>query len=93
MKQRSHKRGRRCAICQRHLQDKDYVKYVAFGSSRFLHTSAKRCAENLNLLEKRKVDGNGNGEDDDWVSWLQHAPKDYAETMNDATCNLSLNWL
>ena len=62
MKQRSHKRGRRCAICQKHLQDKDYVKYVAFGSSRFLHTSAKRCAENLNLLEKRKVDGNGNGD-------------------------------
>ena len=55
MKQRSHKRGRRCAICQKHLQDKDYVKYVAYGSSRFLHTSAKRCAENLNLLENERL--------------------------------------
>jgi hypothetical protein len=55
MKQRSHKRGRRCAVCSSYLQDNDYVKPVAFGSSRYLHTSAKRCAEVLNLLDRVKI--------------------------------------
>ena len=53
MKHRSQKRGRRCAVCNVHLVDSDYVRSVAHGSGRFMHTSATKCAANLHLCEKR----------------------------------------
>ena len=37
-----------------YLVDSDYVRLVAHGSGRFMHTSATRCAENLHLTEKKK---------------------------------------
>ena len=58
IKHRSQKRGRRCAVCNVYLVDSDYVRLVAHGSGRFMHTSATRCAENLHLTEK-KITKNG----------------------------------
>ena len=49
LKDRQSKRGRRCAVCREFLKDDNFVKPVALGSSRFMHTSAIRCARKLNL--------------------------------------------
>ncbi len=51
LKDRQSKRGRRCVVCREFLKDDNYVKPVAPGSSRFMHTSATRCAKQLGLLE------------------------------------------
>ena len=48
---RSDKRSRRCGVCRSFLQDTDYVRSIAKGSSRLMHSSSKRCAVNLGYVE------------------------------------------